>query len=796
MFYHFQICAHLIFLLQHVVANWILIDNSFTNMPIIENNWKTFSGYLEQFETSFISSTCSENSLEYAILQSSVQQLSKRLSYKGYEAQVIFDVYFDDADSAVESQFKVTYEFKDNFTYSEQQLYQRDYKQSDLIQSSALTCHSTVSNFDFQTVVSTIAQHNKNQFSIKLCLDPGNDNMKVGIRNLLIYVNTCHPTCFTCNGPTETECLSCFQNEISAGRCTCIPNYQFSQTLIGCLQECRRENSIARFDKICVEDKRIKQNVTLFSSTNFNSGYFPLIFEKDEFNYKNSDLVDDDCYHHDFIGKLQYNEGMLYQMNLESSVKFIRIRITFYLFNFNETSSIYILQNNQLQSRITKDPNGFSVENLQKISEMKHFCISSDTLLRVEMILQLFNPNPNILIKGQLQQQNESWGFKYFTVDKGYCQENCEICSDFSSCQSCKTDYKLYRNSCVITCPIHSSNCIDYQDILPYSRYLAKGFYNLNMTLSEIQSYYDMTTDPQLSQSSGQKFSFLNNKIVLGGLLVWNDGSYIKTWTISNPHYAATIYFNLTYGDNYTGNFFYIIGDSSSSQKYGPFSNPGGGQNLIGRKELESTKYFNISLTNFFSNNLYVEFVCDVVTADITKEFCAISEYFIVIHYCPPFCSSCTGFSTCSDTVNNNCNSNQYLVFDSQTESYSCKDCNQPGCITCTRAEECTQCINDQFNLSNGICLCKPFTFLLGNTCVQCNKYCEYCFGDSQYNCLTCVRDYHRGIQRKQCLCLTGYYDDGINLPCLPVCGDEIVVEEEDCDDGNNNPFDGCNNCK
>ncbi|CAD8210550.1 unnamed protein product [Paramecium pentaurelia] len=359
------------------------------------------------------------------------------------------------------------------------------------------------------------------------------------------------------------------------------------------------------------------------------------------------------------------------------------------------------------------------------------------------MTFQLFNSNPTILIKGYLQQEYESWGLRNITVDKGFCQKIFLICSDFSSCTQCDTTYKLYQNKCVQNCPIHSSNCIDYKEIIP-----SKGFYDLNMTLDEIQQFYDQTTDPSFSLSTKQKFSFFNNKIVLGGLLVWNDGSYIKTWIIQKPHYAATIYFNLTYGDTYTGSFYYKIGSTSSIGFQGPFNNPGGGLNLIGRTGLESIRFFNVSLTNFYTNNLYIEFKCDVSITNITKEFCAISEYFIVIHYCPPFCSSCTSLNTCSDVgyTGPNCGSNQYLDFDSSTENYSCKNCNQPGCNTCTSIEECTQCVNNQFILINGICLCNPLTFLQGNNCVQCNKCCENCYGDSQYNCLTCVKDHHREI--------------------------------------------------
>ncbi|CAD8109131.1 unnamed protein product [Paramecium sonneborni] len=802
MFFHFISGTQLIILIHQVVANWRLIDQSFLEIQIANNNWKLGERCSDNDNYSISYSTCSVNQLQYIKLNQNRQYLYKLFRFKIFQARLIFDVFYDDADNSQDSDLEVSY-YSNQVSDNDIKLYQRRYKKSDLNQNSARICHSSWGDFESKTIVSTVVSSNTNKFTIKFCFNPENEDMVVGIKNVLIYVNTCHPTCLTCNGPTETDCLSCFDiQSVQGGKCICIPDQQFSETYIGCLQECSRENSIARFDKICVNDTRIKANFTLFQDAQIplsNQRYFPLIYQQDDFNQKNSDLVYENCNGIDFIGKFQFNEGMIYQMSFENAVKFIRIRITFYMFNFYETSNIEILHNNQIQSKIIKYSSDFQVENSLKIFEKNQICNdNSYTLLRVETTFQLFNPNPIILIKGQTQYINESWGFRNVTVDTGFCQENCLICSDFYTCTQCSTTYQLYKNKCVLTCPIHSSNCIDYEDIVPYSRYIAKGFYDLNMTLDEIQSFYDTTTDPSSIQSSSQKFSFLNNKIVLGGLLVWNDGSYIKTWSISKPHYAASIYFNLTYGDGYTGSFSYKIGASSSSQWSALFSKLVGGQNLVGRTDLESTRYFNISLTNFQSNNLYVEFKCDVATANITKEFCAISEYFIVIHYCPPFCSSCTSLSTCLDSgyTGQNCDNNQYLDFNPLTETYSCIDCNQSGCYSCTSQEECTQCVSNQFYLTNGLCLCNPFTYLQGNNCFQCNKYCENCYGNSQFNCLTCVRDYNRSIQKHQCQCLPGYYDDGINLPCLPICGDLLRVEGEDCDDGNNNPFDGCHNCK
>ncbi|CAD8087586.1 unnamed protein product [Paramecium primaurelia] len=800
MFLYLKSCILLIFLINQVVSNWRLVDYSFTEDDIYENNWKMRDDCDSSSDSSFQQEACGQNQLSYVSLKKSRRLLLKSFNYKSYQVQVILDVFFGFADDNKNSWIKVLYD-SNIASENEQQLYKRDYKDDDLTQNSIRICNDTSSSsrFELKTIVSTIGNSNTNSFTIKICVDPEKDYMRLGIRNILIFANTCHPTCLTCNGPLETNCLTCFNAQsLSGGKCKCISNQQFSETYLGCRQECERDNSIARYDKICVEDKRIKSKFTLFENNNIpQSNYYrysPLVFQEDKFHTKNTDLIYENCNGISFIGKFQFSEGMIYQMSLENVAKFLRIRMTFYFFDFQDQSKIEILYNGQQQSRIIKDSSNFQFENLIPIFQENGNCIDSYTLIRIEMIFQLYDTKPVLTIQGQLQFDYESWGLRNITVDTGFCQENCLVCSDFSKCSQCITGYKLYKNMCVQTCPVYSTNCVDYEDLIPYSRYLVKGFYDLNMTIDDIDTFYDDATDSSKNYATGQKFSFLNKKIVLGGILVWNDGSYKKTWTISDPHYAVTVYFNITYGDEYSGQFTYKIGSSSDTFQ-GPFNYPGGGSNLVGRTFKEKTVFFNQSLPNFQNNNLYIEFKCDVGTANITKEFCAISEYFIVVHYCRPFCSSCTSLNVCTGTTSN-CGVTQYLYFNSTTETYSCKDCNQPGCSTCTSAEICTQCLNTQFYLQNGICLCKPFTFYQVNTCVQCNKYCENCYGNSKYNCLTCVEDYHRAISKNQCLCQPGYYDDGINLPCLPICGDQIVVDQEDCDDGNYNPFDGCHNCK
>ena len=44
-------------------------------------------------------------------------------------------------------------------------------------------------------------------------------------------------------------------------------------------------------------------------------------------------------------------------------------------------------------------------------------------------------------------------------------------------------------------------------------------------------------------------------------------------------------------------------------------------------------------------------------------------------------------------------------------------------------------------------------------------------------------------------MCDTGYQLDETRNDCQPICGDNLVTLNEDCDDGNLLPDDGCHEC-
>ncbi|CAD8120365.1 unnamed protein product [Paramecium sonneborni] len=772
------------------LADWVIVDSSFLQGFTSYSNWQ-ISKQCNTYESgaSHESYTCNQNSIKYARLKKDNARIAKEFETKSYRQEVIVDIFFNN-DASFPSDKRAYFSL--NITRSSNNILQQsNYLSSQLTQNSNIICNSSGTQyFNFQTVVGTSTESYNEKFSISIGIQSEDDKQHLGIRNLFVYAKYCLPFCKTCS--SSTSCLTCYHGTLTGGSCSCDPSNQFAQTGIGCRQECARDYFIARSDNICVPDRRIKSYVIYFESTTF-SAYTPFQFVQDSTNIRNSPSLIHTCSSISYVGSLIYNEGMSLQFANSQSLKFIRLRITFYIKGFQNNNKIQIFLDGQIQGQIIKATTDYTFDRVTKIQSSSTNCSTYD-LIRIEAILRTYSASPKLILQGALLTQATSiWGFRNITIDNGNCQENCAICADFSTCQQCNSGYVLFQNGCVGVCPVHSTNCIDYADMIPNSRYLAKGFYNLNMSTSDINNFFDSTTATGSNFITGQKFSIFPTKFVLGGVMVWNNAIYSKQWYIFKPHYAVSIRFNVTYGDLYGGNFYYTIQGVKSIAHPKPSS---GGQNFIGKNLNEMTKYFEILQHPFTSSPLNIQFECTNPTSDAKNSFCAISEYFIVVHYCLPFCENCNDGVSCvmwKDGHNSQyCNTDQFLYFDSISETYSCKNCNQPGCLTCKNIEECTSCdSSSQYNtLINGVCL--P----INPPIIKCDKSCATCTGTLKTNCQTCVSDFHRSFSHNQCVCQLGFHEDGFNVGCFPVCGDLLIVNGEECDDGNYDPYDGCNNCK
>ncbi|CAK74991.1 unnamed protein product (macronuclear) [Paramecium tetraurelia] len=813
-------------ILKVSLCDWRLIYSNFYSESIsTANDWDFKQNCsVNQIQGSSIKQ-CGTNPLDFLRLKDDRTKLEKQFYYPHYQIRLLTDVIYFRSLPGTNSQFNIF--LVDSFSSSS--IFQRQYQQNDL-QKYENVCQYTCggggggggcSNVDDKRVeIKTVAldsiNHHTPTFNISYCYMYQDSDMRIGLRNILLYVKPCHFSCLSCSGSTSLDCLTCYQGTLQGGLCLCDEANSYVSLLTGCTQECNRDYYLADTSKYCQFDPRIKSKVSYFTSNSLSNGNLlpqdPWTFIPDPFYPRNQQMLLS-CGGTDLIGKFYNYEGIQIQLAQNKALKFIRIRASFYFNGWQPDSQLIITADSYSRATILKTATNYTYtqSSLSYFSSLSCSGLNYD-LVRIETVLKTYTYNPVIKFQAITGLTSETWAFRNVTIDYGLCQSNCTSCETYSRCLICDSGYQLYRGTCVSSCPIYSilltnGTCQDYEDLIENSRYLVKAFYDMNTTLENLGDIVDNFTDlSNAIQTSftGQLYSFVPQKSVLGGVLVWKSGKFKKSFYSLRPHYQVSYRLNFTFGDENTGWFKYKFHSFQSASITNPNT---GAYNSVGGNKKETTKYYEIIQQSHTGSQLDIELSADTNQANLQDAFMYVSEYFVVVHYCAPFCSGLchgpligdcdsvyTGFNT-----TNYCASNEYLNFDTSTQVYSCLTCSLLGCNECQSSTVCTRCeftSTNQFYLAQGQCQCYPSAFLSGTQCIQCDSYCESCFGSNSNECYSCVTDFHRSIFEFECNCIDGYYDDGYNLQCLPICGDQLVVDGEDCDDGNDNPFDGCNQCQ
>ncbi|CAK94692.1 unnamed protein product (macronuclear) [Paramecium tetraurelia] len=193
------------------------------------------------------------------------------------------------------------------------------------------------------------------------------------------------------------------------------------------------------------------------------------------------------------------------------------------------------------------------------------------------------------------------------------------------------------------------------------------------------------------------------------------------------------------------------------------------------------------------------------------------------MYYCRIGCSSCDytsqtclscelpGFVPQSYYCKNICGDGLVVTDPSGIYSEQCDDSNTinyDGCSSsctfqCQPLAICTSCVNnicevcapEYFLSSNKICIsvCGDSIIVDGEDCedsfILPYKGCQNCISKCQSSCVTCDNN------GQGCLsCNSGY--NIIDKLCYSICGDGIVTDDEQCDDGNIIFEDGCHFCQ
>ncbi|CAK94684.1 unnamed protein product (macronuclear) [Paramecium tetraurelia] len=153
-------------------------------------------------------------------------------------------------------------------------------------------------------------------------------------------------------------------------------------------------------------------------------------------------------------------------------------------------------------------------------------------------------------------------------------------------------------------------------------------------------------------------------------------------------------------------------------------------------------------------------------------------------NFYPDYCLNCRDLNY--EFKNNGC----FCPFGYYVDNaLKCSKCQEP-CQTCQQNSDfCLSCVDPLYELINNSCQCPISYFqLVENNNFNLSAGCHTC-NEMYLNCIVCNLSYCQQCQQG--------YRFNENQECLnAICGDSIIVGNEQCEDGNDNEFDGCFQCQ
>ncbi|CAD8151516.1 unnamed protein product [Paramecium pentaurelia] len=352
----------------------------------------------------------------------------------------------------------------------------------------------------------------------------------------------------------------------------------------------------------------------------------------------------------------------------------------------------------------------------------------------------------------------------YFMNDQGeciQCIQNCQICNDPTSCLSC-FDQFYYDNQSCISCSNKCQTCINDSNFCTSCK-------DLNQLLIDNQcickeGYYEKD---QACEQCDNKCKICNN------LLFCTLCNQIEHLVLTkNQCVCEDGYFEFNNNCQLCNKICQTcsqISDNCLSCN----------QQLYRKKEKNTC----ICQNGYFENENQECWPCNSDEGKIIKD-----------------CQ----YKNCSDniwTFGEDCDDGNDLLRDGCSncqidQNYTCINTllKSSLCFKCT--DNCIECqMNEVLNQLECI-KCNYGFYIQQNQCVKCAEQCLDC-KTSASNCLSCRYQNNKLDKCQLCQSNSGYYPDQINNKCYTKCGDSLKTSEEECDDGNLLPGDGCNQfCK
>ncbi|CAD8194238.1 unnamed protein product [Paramecium pentaurelia] len=734
---------------------WLLLLNAQCELLVIHSSLyaKTPScgsagcnldGWTQQASPNYY--TCVNEGLAMNYLDSINKQMYRGLSYGYPKVQFVvwFDLFFMGTwnNEAIQVKYNnvlfatITYTNPTTYPYSTEFC---DSKQYQVISKKVLI----------------VGQSNGN-----LLITNMSANGKVVIRNLIFAVEKCHWSCRTCTN--QNSCQTCFTGTTLNAFGLCTQCAEYLDPSLGCVPICDI-NKYPNSDKFCVDITEQSILNDQFKNPPPNVQWIR--------QYDPSGLTTiSKC--SQYFGLLTGNEGMEKKISQPTQYKHkLRIKVVLYLYNtIPLNQGIFFTINNNYIAQLYNSNSVITMHNGYILRKTSQSCagVGSGQLYTLIIISPIPTGDFIMRIQGNMQITTTVWGVTQIQIVAGTCQQECLTCTSDFICSQCIAGYYIYQGLCTNSMQsdrlsLNTTHVITYDTEYPYSTYLVSDFINYNIR-QDPETYFTLISQNFQNFLTGFQTFGLYTKKIFGGPYVWTNAKFNNIYSINNAHYAISIRMKIILGDLFAQQF--IIEFDTNGQEVitaGPLS-----INLFGRSSTEYSidKYWYISHS---TNSLTITIECQG-NGDLLHEYCGISDYYIVVHQCFPFCLVCT------DSTEIGCTSwdaNYYTAKFSQVDclsneyyyNYNCNPCNIL-CSSCRNYNLCDTCINNLV-LINDLCTCSQgYYFDTGDQqCHQCDPLCQHCL---QYNfCIVCLQINRRYSNNGVCECEESFYEQLGNDVCI-----------------------------
>ncbi|EAS04209.2 zinc finger lsd1 subclass family protein, partial (macronuclear) [Tetrahymena thermophila SB210] len=616
--------------------------------------------------------------------------------------------------------------------------------------------------------------HNSPSTTIKLESKTNEDitNEGYALKNFYLFVDTCHDTCLTCNGPAANQCLSCPSNSDQSGStCQCKSGYYaqnnscirscssgFKQDATGqfcvldfcdkakckscdnvldictdclsglflidgqCVDECPSYSTAS--GSICEDLKSKTSNgVYLLKSmfdTNFGEsevqGAGITIEGFQGFNNKESGALTTSCGGKSLLGGAYLSsEKAIITSTLYSGLDphwSVVIGYTLYKIDSWSSESVQLFVDNKSRVSTVRSESDGDSNICGRLSKKDQIIKVSKNITHSSSTLQ-FN------IKSYLRGDSftKSFGIRELYILVDYCSSNCKECNA-SGCVKCNSTYYLYNSQCILACPDGYTSDSDNTCQACHSTCLTCSSPSSTSCLTCRDNNY-LNPDRTCKESCPSQF--------------WGDDSKWQCKQCDAPCYNCQNPGNSNSCTSCSGTL-YLLGNQCSSD--------------CPAHTFKLTQTFNNICQTCHSSCK----TCDGATSNNCLS-CEAPDLFYQ-----------KGSKTCSDT----CQLNQFK----NTSNQECTSCHTT-CASCSGPQnnQCLSCSGALFLFENQCipdCPENYFKNTLNNQCTLCHANCLTCNGSGSNNCLSCSPSSLLDLSSHQCVseCSSNQYSDTILNQC------------------------------